>query len=195
MKPIALSSLLLMLACSISNAHRLDLAYYIEEDHLVIEAWMGGNDPVVEGEVTLMDDTGNILASGVTDENGRYRWPIELIQNLTVQVYAERGHQKAIELSADELKELAKQVSASSLPVNQEVESGTDVVSNKTHESQNTQPTRSHVRSTQDQFGMPERTILGLTFILAASAAWMSYRNNQKLSAIEDAIHKMRDKN
>lgn len=194
MKPIALSSLLLIFVCSISYAHRLDLAYYVEEEHLVIEAWMAGNDPVVEGEVTLLGETGNILASGVTDENGRYRWQIGSIQNLTVQVYADRGHQKAIEISAVELTELAKQASASSKSVNQDVESGTDVVSNINHAPQNSPPSRSNVRSTQDQFGMPERTILGLTFILAASAAWISYRNNKKLSAIEDAIHKMRNK-
>ncbi len=157
------------------SAHRMDLACSVDGRDLLIETWTGGDEPVVDGEVTIKADDGTILATGKTDEKGIFRWMPNEYRTVTVTVYGGQGHQESITLRQEEMKSLFTPVDRSPSSIQK--------IGDHSHP---VRPSQSPKRiSTQNTFGTPERVILGLTLILAAMAAWMSYRNSQKLSALD----------
>lgn len=83
-------ALLLVLSClsiSIASAHRLHVVHKLSE--IEIEAYYGGGDPVRDGNVKVYDEKGNLYLEGVTDEEGKFRFPPKVgMDNYTVAVNA-----------------------------------------------------------------------------------------------------------
>lgn len=155
------------------HAHRLDVAYSVAGGELVLEAWMGRDEPASNAEVSFINSVGDIIHRGEMNEDGVYRWAPPAGRDLTVVVYAGRGHQNEIVIDADELAAMPDELTASA----EEPASikGATAVS----------PPRNSARvSTQERYGAPERIIFGLTFIFSAAAAWMAYRANRRVAEL-----------
>ncbi len=176
---------LLFLSSVWAQAHQLDLACKAEGEELVIEAWMGRDEIVQEGDVTILSSEGSVLAMGKTNEEGIFRWKPESMQSITIEVYAGRGHNQSITIEEEELRELfdtgIEETEAEA--ASEDLEETT-----KTPSSINTARERRSISSRDDD--TPMKVVLGLVFLLSAVSAWFSYRNSKKLSELEDQIKK-----
>ena len=75
-KMACIFAVLIMLSClsiSVVSAHRLHVVPTLSE--IEIEAYFGGGAPVQDAEVTVYDKGGNLYLEGVTDEEGKFRFP------------------------------------------------------------------------------------------------------------------------
>lgn len=199
--------LLLGLSVSSSWAHRLDVAYAFDGDAILIEAWFAGEDPVANGEVTITAEDGTVLVQGETNDSGFFRWQPSEAQTVEVEIYGGRGHQQTIRIPASEIALLLEnaasapqatapqatggQPEAAPTPagVSERIESATPPAARS---SNTTAPgsLRTVQGSTVGQFGMPERITMGLIFILAAVAAWLSWQNARRLQSLEELLRK-----
>jgi hypothetical protein len=176
MRLIVLCCIMIFIA-SESFSHRMDVAYQFTDGELIIEAWSGADEAVVDGEVTITANDGTIIHTGKTDAEGFYRWRPETSQDITVSVYAGEGHKKTVQISKEVFNTIPQQP-----------HENTPSLSN-----QNSSKTSSIRVSTEDRFGTPERIVLGFTLLASLAAAWMSFRNSKKLTEIE-SIMKNREK-
>ncbi|MBI1386986.1 MAG: hypothetical protein GC154_00880 [bacterium] len=190
MKKGSIFTLFLLLAVASASAHRMDLAYYMEGEDLVVEAWLGRDEPVVEGDVTVAGSDGTVLIEGKTDDKGVFRWAIPEERDLKITVFAGRGHQGEVEIMKEDLAVLRASMPPDEQPEYAREESaGATNVATTAPAPRVAPPSRSALISTQDRFGMPERTVIGLVFIFSAAAAWLSYQNNRRLKALEDRLN------
>lgn len=168
-------------------AHRMDLDCYAEGSELVIEAWIGRDDIVEGGEVTITADDGSILAQGTTDNQGRFRWKPDPVQSISISVYAGEGHKKSLDISLEDLTALLAEANAA-LPAS--VESEGDAIQGEGEMEPTPSRRSSKSISTQNAFGTPERVVIGLTFISAFAALWTAHRNSRKLDRIIELLNK-----
>ena len=182
---------LLILLSPVAHAHRMELDCFIENGELVIQAWVG-RDAASDSEVTIASESGEILVTGTTNDSGMFRWKPEPWQNIQIQVYAGQGHKESLMISADELEEMLSE--AESAAVLTEDSADRDAAKSIADTTKpvvavpSSMQARSSVRSTGNTWGMPERIILGLTFIFALSAAYLTYANSKRLKELEDYI-------
>jgi len=69
-------AVLVVLSClstSVASAHRMHIESTLSE--LEIEAYFGGGAPVRDADVKVYDKSGNLYLEGVTDEEGKFRFP------------------------------------------------------------------------------------------------------------------------
>jgi len=165
----------------LAHAHRMDIDCYIQGNALVIEAWVGKDDAVVDGEVSITNSEGAVLTTGTTDKQGRFPWQPQTMQDITITIYAGEGHKKKLEISQAELTELFSTIS-----LNAPVDKTTSPESNKAISKPGASSRRSI--STKNAFGTPERITIALSFLAALTAAWISYRNNKTLKEIQKAL-------
>ena len=72
----ALLATLLVFSClgiSAVSAHRLHIVHKLSE--IEIEAYFGGGKPCIDATVTVYDNEGNVYREGVTDDEGKFRFP------------------------------------------------------------------------------------------------------------------------
>jgi len=86
----AIFAVLLVLSClSIStvSAHRLHIVHKISE--IEIESYFGGGSPCRDANVTVYDNEGNLYLEGVTDDEGKFSFPLKIgMKEYTVVVDA-----------------------------------------------------------------------------------------------------------
>jgi hypothetical protein len=165
----------------LSHAHRMDIDCYIQGNTLVIEAWVGKDDAVIDGEVSITNSEGAVLTTGTTNKQGRFSWQPQTMQDITITIYAGEGHKKKLEISQAELTELFKTTN-----LNSPIVDATSAVSTNTLSKPGASSKRSI--STKNAFGAPERITIALSFLAALTAAWLSYRNNKTLKEIKKAL-------
>jgi len=74
MKRIFIFSIILVLCLSTSvEAHRLHIIYKISE--IEIQAYYAGGTPCRDANVKVYDSNGNLYIEGVTDDEGKFRFP------------------------------------------------------------------------------------------------------------------------
>lgn len=169
-------AILPLLAPTWSWAHRLDAAASYVDGALVIEAWFADGSPASESEVTISDEEGAALVIGEMDANGFYRWPVDEPLALNVNVYAGLGHNQTLSFTREEMVSI---MALAETPATQET---------PPRGGGSARERGAAAISTQDRFGAPERVVLGMTFILAAAAAWLSYRNSERLRVIQERL-------
>jgi nickel transport protein len=92
----ALFMTLLVLSCvSISgvSAHRMHIVHTLSE--LEIQAYFGGGTPCSDAQVTVYDKEGNVYVEGVTDDEGKFRFPPKIgldEYNVVVEAVHMPGH-------------------------------------------------------------------------------------------------------
>ncbi len=165
----------------LTYAHRMDIDCYMQDNTLVIEAWVGKDDAVVDGEISITNSEGVVLTTGTTDKQGRFSWQPQTMQDITITIYAGEGHKKKLDISQAELTELFSTVN---------LNASVDNTINPDSSNAPAQSTASSRRSisTENAFGAPERITIALSFLAALTAAWLSYRNNKTLKEIQKAL-------
>jgi hypothetical protein len=161
---------LLSLACA--HAHRITVDWQIHEGVLEIRA-STGLEPALGAAAEIRDASGTLLTAGTLNDDGRFRWPVRDLEGpLHLTVDAGLGHRRSLTLTAQDLRR-----AATPMPPH-------DPSAPPTPAYPPAQTTGAH-GTTNDAFSPVVRVGLGLTFLLALSAAWMSVRNHQRLSRLE----------
>jgi hypothetical protein len=155
----------------LAQAHRLTVVWVCDGEILEIRS-TAGTEPIAGAELQLRDASGELLAEGLLDASGRYRWPWNGAAPITIEINAGLGHRRTLTLTEEELKP-----------------SSTGVVENlPSPASTPGVPGASGARSggsSDAAFSETVRVGLGLTFLLSLAAAWMGYRNSRRLANLE----------
>lgn len=167
-----LSPLLLVLwglTASSTFAHRLTVEWQVVNDALVLAGRTDGQ-PAAGADVQIQSASGALLAEGVLDVTGTYRWPLNATGDVTVVMNAGLGHRRTLVLSAAELRPVMAPSVASP--------------------SASTALPQSERRGTSDGFSpLAVRVVVGLTFLLAVTATGMSFGNRRRLAKLEQRWH------
>lgn len=157
------------LVANAALAHRLTVDWQVENEALVL---VGRTDdqPVAGADVQIRSASGAALAQGVLDATGTYRWPLNATGDVTVVVNAGLGHRRTLVLSAADLRP----VTAPAL-VSPTISTGL---------------TRAGGGGRSDGSSpLGVRVVVGLTFLLAVTAAGMSLSNRRRLAKLEQRWH------
>jgi hypothetical protein len=161
--------LILLLAAGPARAHRLDAAYTVLSDRQVrIESWfdLGG---IPKGATVQVFRPGQrLLVEGQLDKEGYFVFHYAEVEPLEVIVSAGAGHRKNFTIPAERLEAL----DASDPP-------GEPASATKAHET---------IRAADAGDAWRERikdVLLGVGFLLAVAAFFLSWRNARKLRSLE----------
>lgn len=120
---IALAVLLVLCAALPALAHKVNIFAYAENGAIHTESSFGGKRAVNQGVVEVRDTaTGAVLLSGVTDDDGKWSFPIpaefrEKRPGLTLVVKAGEGHQGQWEMKPEDyLESVPGAATAATLP-------------------------------------------------------------------------------
>jgi hypothetical protein len=154
-----------------AQAHRLTVDWVCDGETLEIRS-TAGNEPAAGAELQLRDASGGLLAEGLLDASGRYRWRWNGVAPITVEINAGLGHRRSLTLTEEELKPRATDAVEPVRPLASDP--GTPG------------PASARTGGSSDAaFSDTVRVGLGLTFLLALAAAWTGYRNSRRLTNLE----------
>jgi len=158
------------------QGHGLSLDWQVRSNRVYLQAEMEG-DTAGGADVEVRSESGELVAEGHLDERGAWDFPISGTNGLTVVVDAGLGHRRTLTLSRAQLFGVESADQGSSRP-------GGDGVGVVAPAKGETFSGRASGRTdgTSDGVG---RVLLGVTFLLAAGAAWMSWRNSQRVGELE----------
>jgi len=100
-----LAVVLLMLGGSLvpAWAHKVNLFAYAEGDKVYTESYFADGQKVKGCEIEVVDDQGNKLLTGTTDDKGLFVFPLAKKQTLTITVNAGMGHKNSYVLKKEEM--------------------------------------------------------------------------------------------
>ncbi|UCB44688.1 MAG: hypothetical protein JSV25_10765 [Spirochaetota bacterium] len=104
-KFILYSFLLFFFSSSIGFAHKVNIFAWVDGDTIYTESYFQNGDFVRNGKIEVLNSSGEVVHSGVTDENGKHQFRIPQIDTLTMALDASIGHRSTFEISADDLKD------------------------------------------------------------------------------------------
>ena len=104
-KFILYSFLLFFFSSSIGFAHKVNIFAWVDGDTIYTESYFQNGDFVRNGKIEVLNSSGAVVHSGVTDENGKHQFSIPQIDTLTMVLDASIGHRATFEISADDLKD------------------------------------------------------------------------------------------
>lgn len=103
---ITLAQTITLVCCVLSpltvHAHKLNLFAFVEGNQISVEAYFPDGKKARNSEVQILDTQGNVLVSGLTDEQGMYLYTAPVQAAMRIVVNAGLGHQAEYELSAEE---------------------------------------------------------------------------------------------
>jgi len=155
-----------------AHAHRLTVEWELAGATLEVRAFTQ-TGPAAGADVELHDASGAVLAEGVLDDDGRFHWPLSGAGPITVEVNAGLGHRQSLTLTEEDLRPPPAQPART--------------------DSMAPPEAGSHSRtsgSSDATFSQMARVGLGLTFLLALAAAWMSHRNTRRLLDLERRLER-----
>ncbi len=168
---VLLAALGVALAATL-QAHRLGARWEISGHTLIVLA-RAEDTPAAGAEVELRDAAGAVLASGVLDAAGRFEWPLApAAGDLTVVVNAGPGHRRTLLIPAVQLR-AATASGTGAAPA--AAPPDTPAPAARHGASDGVEP-------------LAVRVVLGLTFLLAATAVWVGYQNHRRLAVLEQRL-------
>ncbi len=87
-------------------AHRVNVFAYVIGDTVHVESNLSGGKHVKGGKVVVTGGQGRVVASGLTDENGRFSFRVSERTDLTVLLIAGQGHRAKWVVRESELADL-----------------------------------------------------------------------------------------
>lgn len=165
--------------------HRMEIAYSIEPGAIILEAWMGRDEAVSGGDVTITSETGKVLLQGTTDADGFFTWVPEAPATATVQVYGGQGHGQTITIPSSDVEMALAQAEPKADPQTASSPGSSTAVQTA---SSSATPTTSTRMSTESTLSTPIRVVIGFTFLFSGMAAWLSYSNSRRLHALEKKL-------
>jgi hypothetical protein len=161
---LALLTFLLLAAPAAARAHRLEAECRVLPGKMVrVESWYDGTGDAPAGaRVKVYRAAGNqLLAEGQLDDRGAFTFPFDRAEPLSV-VVSHQGHRKTVKVPASDLDP--------TLPK----EEGRPV------DPQAAAPPRAD----REPRTTAKDVVLGVTFLLAAAAFWLSVRNARRLRGL-----------
>lgn len=155
-----------------AQAHRLTVEWEFVRGTLEIRGFLG-DDPAAGADVELLDASGAVVAEGVLDDAGRFRWHLSGVGPITVELNAGLGHRRTLTLTEEDLRPGLTDREGPGSPA--------DPADSPAPRAAGTSDTA---------FSQGVRVGLGLTFLLALAAAWMSHRNTRRLSQLERRLER-----
>lgn len=152
----ALIPLIVLILPTVARAHRLDAEYRVlPNQHVRVECWFETGDSAKGASVQVFRPNGQLLVEGKLDDNGQFVFDPCSVEGLKVVINASGGHRKELLISPHRLNPAAS-------PDEGEVPPGAD-------------------RSSPVTF---KDIVVGVGFLLAAAAFFLSLRNAQRLKEI-----------
>lgn len=177
MNRVLLSALAMLTLAIPLHAHRLALVWQVQGQTLVLEGRTEGG-PAAAAQVELRDPSGAVLTTGNLDAAGRFRWPLAgVTQDVVVVISAGPGHRRTLTLTAADLQAAGEPASTRAATAGAAGSPEADAAPGSPR------------RLADGAEPLAARVVLGLTFLLAAAAAWMSHRNGRRLAALERRGH------
>jgi len=150
-----------------AQAHRLDGQVFLLPDGKVqVEAWFSSGEPARGARMEAFQADQKPIAEGLLDEHGVYRFSCPRGVGLTVILTASGGHRKELKVTPGDWPRQANAASdhASSAP------------------EDDTPPMP---LSRPDMATPIKEALLGITFLVALAAFWLSSRNARRLKELE----------
>jgi hypothetical protein len=160
-----------LVAVVLVQAHELSVHWEIRGEQLIIKADSDG-EAAAGAAVEVRSAEGELLSAGELDESGAWQGTISDSGDLTVVVDAGFGHRRSVNLTAEQLHpEFAASVAREGVSAHRD---------EAAHE--HGEPEAQGSSDAAQSVGL--RVMVGLTFVLALSAAWLSFRNMRRLDAL-----------
>lgn len=105
--PLILLSSLLLLSSS-AWAHRVTIFAWVDGETIHTESKFGGGQKVRGGKVLVLDTEGNRLLEGVTDQDGKFSFPVPQKTALNIVLDATMGHRAEWHIPLDEISGIQK---------------------------------------------------------------------------------------
>ncbi len=91
-------------AMSPSFAHKVEIAVYTEKGTMFVETYFADGGAVKGGKVEVLSKEGAKLLEGVTDEGGKFSFPLpQQAEGITVVVDAGMGHRATYVVRKEDL--------------------------------------------------------------------------------------------
>jgi nickel transport protein len=82
-------------------AHRVNLFAWIEDGRVYTESYFPDGTKVKEGKISVLDQGGGEILSGVTDGEGNFSFPLPDAKTITIVLDASMGHRTTFTLEID----------------------------------------------------------------------------------------------
>jgi hypothetical protein len=165
----ALAVLSVLVPAGTARAHRLDAQAFVLKDRKVqVEAWFPSGVPARGARVQVLRAGGELLTQGKTNEEGIFRFTFDEPEPLRIVISDGAGHRKELSLSSQDLAR----------PISPKAPGGT---AGSTQEEDAGKPVILANRNS----GVPVKdVIVGVGFLLAVAAFFLSLRNARRLREI-----------
>jgi nickel transport protein len=166
---LIVTTALFLSAADKAAAHGMDAQAFIRPGGKIqIESWFSTNQPARGARVQVFGADNKLLEEGKLNADGVFVFSIAQPQALRIVVSAGGGHRKQLTIGAEEL---SRATQTSSVPISNEKADGTTLPGPV--------PLATHVS------GVAAKDVLiGISFLLAAAAFWLSLRNARKLASL-----------
>lgn len=178
-----LIGLFLLAPVATAWSHALTVDCLFEDGTIYVESWEGTNEPTKGGKLTVLDSQDRVVHTAVLDDEGCYEYRPQKAERLTFTVDAGRGHKAktTLNLTGQSLEPERDLVQPEASPP--EMEGRDTPPPGPVRESK-----RPSLRSSQGGLTTGERIIMGLICIASLAAAYLGYRNQQRIAVIEETL-------
>lgn len=100
-----ISSLLLILASGLADAHKLNVFAWVKGDIVYVESKLSGGKKIKQGKFIIYDPQGNSILEGITDDEGEFSFKVPWKTTLKIVVIAGTGHKGEWTVPAEAFEE------------------------------------------------------------------------------------------
>jgi len=86
-----------------AHAHKLNMFAFEEENQIFVEGYFSDGVKPKVGKVSVLDNAGNVLLTGETDEDGGYIFPKPSVNEYRIELVTGLGHKTALGMKAGEV--------------------------------------------------------------------------------------------
>ncbi len=183
--------LLFLFVSTSATAHKIAVDILYQDGIAYVECWMGSDEAAANAPLEVRDSEGNLLHTGKLDEDGFYEYRPTKADLLTFSVNAGLGHKgeaeldlRGVELPSPDKPAFSDEPTMSSTPIPEPVESQKNVPKAVTNKDSR----KPQIRSSEGGLTDGERIVLGVICLASLTAALLSYRNQQRIAAIEEKL-------